>query len=386
MITQKELAQRLRLARTNVGLSQDEVAVELDVARPTVSQIEAGKRSVSSIELAQLASLYRRPMASFFDEGFEEALSEDPLTILFRANELGPEDLRVVEEFEDLCRAYSDLERLLGLENQGDLLPDYSGIGEPYNKLQARRQGEKVAAEERRRLGLGDDPIRDVFELLEGQGVRLFVRLLRESGVSGLFLYDSKIGPCILVNRTERPGRLAFDAAHEYAHVLMDRRLRAHATPFGRPEEHEELLEVRANSFAAAFLMPAAGIEHFLWDLGMTREVKDGVDAVEVLYLQRTFGVSYLATLYRLQNLGWLDRTKREKLGDQQPVVLARVLGLPEEPEANLERFEEERGYPLRYRYLVLEAYQRTKISLGRLAELLRYDLEEARELAWNLE
>lgn len=386
MITQEKLAQRLRMARINVGLSQDQVAAELGVARPTVSQIEAGKRSVSSIELARLASLYRRPLASFFDEDFEESLSEDPLTILFRANELGPEDLRVVEEFGDFCRSYSDLEELLGLKNEKDPLPDYGGIGEPCNKPQAIRQGEKIAAEERRRLGLGNDPIRDVFELLESQGVRLFVRRLREGGISGLFLYGAEIGPCILINGAERPSRLTFNAAHEYAHVLLDRRLRAHASPSGQPEEHEELLEVRANSFAAAFLMPAAGIEGFLWDLGVAQDgSRADLDVVDVLYLQRTFGVSYQAALYRLQNLGWLDRAKREALGEQQPEVLARVLDLPEEPEADLDRFEEERGYPLRYKYLVLEAFQRAKISLGKLAELLRYDLEDARELAWSL-
>lgn len=374
MITQVELARRLRSARINVGLSQEEVAAGLGVVRPTVSQIEAGKRGVSSIELARLAKLFRRPLGSFFDEGFEEVLSEDPLTVLFRAVEVKPNDLWVVEEFEDFCRAYRDLEELLGLDGEVDSLPDYGGIGEPHNKPEAIRQGEKVATEERRRLGLGNGPIRDVFELLEG--VRLFARPLRESGISGLFLYDKKIGPCILVNRTERPGRLAFDAAHEYAHVLMDRRLKAHATLFGRPGEHKELLEVRANAFSAAFLMPAERIERFLWDIGMTREAGHKIDVVNVLYLQRTFGVSYQAALYRLQNLGWLDKARREELEERQPEVLARALGLTGESEVD---------YPLRYKYLALESYQRERISLGRLAEMLRVDLEDARELVWDL-
>jgi Zn-dependent peptidase ImmA (M78 family)/DNA-binding XRE family transcriptional regulator len=384
MITQLELAKRLRRARVNVGLSQDDVAAELGVLRPTISQIESGNRGVSSIELVRLASLYRRPLVSFFDEDFEEALSEDPLTLLFRAVELKPGDMWVVEEFENFCHAYRDLEKLLGLEGEKDPLPDYGEIGEPHNKLEAIRQGEKVADEERRRLGLGDDPIRDVFELLEGQGVCLFVRPLRESGISGLFLYDKKIGPCILINGVEHPSRLTFDAAHEYAHVLLDRRLRAHVTLSGQPEEHEELLEVRANRFAAAFLMPAEGIERFLWDLDMVRG-RHRSDVVDILYLQRTFGVSYQAALYRLQNLSWIDQAKRKELGDEQPEVLARVLGLPEEGKADLDRFEGEKGYPLRYKYLALEAYQREKISLNRLAELLHLDIEDTRELAWDL-
>lgn len=67
MLTQAELVRRLRLARLNVSLSQEAVAGEFAVPQPTISQIEGGKRGVSSLELAKLARLYRRPLASFFD-------------------------------------------------------------------------------------------------------------------------------------------------------------------------------------------------------------------------------------------------------------------------------------------------------------------------------
>ena len=385
MVTQAELARRLRLARLNVGLHQQTVASELGLPRPTISQIEAGKRSVSSLELAKLAKLYRRPLASFFGEDFEQALADDPVIILFRATELEPEDRAVVAEFAGLCRAYTELEELLDLDHEV-ALPDYSEIGEPRDKLQAIRHGEQVAAAERQRLGTGDDPIRDVFALLDSQGVRLFVRPIRESGISGLFLYNRAIGPCILINGAERRSRLAFNAAHEYAHVLLDRRLRAHVSSAGRllaePEQRAELLEVRANSFAAAFLLPAAGIERFLGDRGHTRRNRQELDVLDVLYLHRAFGVSYQAAHYRLQNLGWLDRNRRAELPQHQPEVLARVLGLPDECDTDGGGIAR---YPLRYVYLALEAYRQAKISLGKLAELLGQSLAEARELVWDL-
>gem|GEM_PF-7118003 len=69
MITQVGLARRLRFGRLNVGLSQEAVASELGVPRPTISQIESGKRGVSSLELAKLAELYRCPLTCFLRRG-----------------------------------------------------------------------------------------------------------------------------------------------------------------------------------------------------------------------------------------------------------------------------------------------------------------------------
>ena len=92
-------------------------------------------------------------------------MADDPVTGLFRTTELQPEDRAVVAEFADLGCAHTELEELLDLEHEATL-PDYSGIGEPRDNLQAIRHGEQVAAEERHRLGTGYDPIRDVLALL----------------------------------------------------------------------------------------------------------------------------------------------------------------------------------------------------------------------------
>lgn len=52
------IAQRLRLARENAGLSQGQVAKKLDLQRPSISEMEAGRRRVSAEELSTLAALY----------------------------------------------------------------------------------------------------------------------------------------------------------------------------------------------------------------------------------------------------------------------------------------------------------------------------------------
>ena len=54
----EEIAKRLRLAREAAGLSQGQVAKRLELHRPTVSEIEAGRRRVSAEEIACFANLF----------------------------------------------------------------------------------------------------------------------------------------------------------------------------------------------------------------------------------------------------------------------------------------------------------------------------------------
>lgn len=52
------IAQRLRAAREQAGLSQGQVAARFGMNRPTISEIEAGRRRVSAEEVSLFSSLY----------------------------------------------------------------------------------------------------------------------------------------------------------------------------------------------------------------------------------------------------------------------------------------------------------------------------------------
>lgn len=54
----EKIAGRLRLARETAGLSQGQVAKRLQMHRPTISEIEAGRRKVASEELTKFGELY----------------------------------------------------------------------------------------------------------------------------------------------------------------------------------------------------------------------------------------------------------------------------------------------------------------------------------------
>jgi transcriptional regulator with XRE-family HTH domain len=52
------MASRLRAARLQSGLSQGQVAKLLGLHRPTISELEAGRRKVSAEEVSRFAALY----------------------------------------------------------------------------------------------------------------------------------------------------------------------------------------------------------------------------------------------------------------------------------------------------------------------------------------
>lgn len=56
--TKEAIAKRLRLAREQAGLSQAQVARLLGLHRPAITEVEAGRRSVTAEELTKLAEIY----------------------------------------------------------------------------------------------------------------------------------------------------------------------------------------------------------------------------------------------------------------------------------------------------------------------------------------
>lgn len=97
----KLIASRLRLAREQSGLTQGQAAKLLNIHRPTLSEIEAGRRRVAAEELSNLAKIYGVGISWIAGEDSEEADSRQD-RIELAAREMG----KLKKE---------DLDRLLGL-------------------------------------------------------------------------------------------------------------------------------------------------------------------------------------------------------------------------------------------------------------------------------
>ena len=89
------IASRIREARKMAGLSQGQVARMLGLHRPSVSEMEAGNRSVSAEELSRLADLFDVSLSWLGGEGAEKVdILDDKLQLAARElQKLKPEDL-----------------------------------------------------------------------------------------------------------------------------------------------------------------------------------------------------------------------------------------------------------------------------------------------------
>jgi transcriptional regulator with XRE-family HTH domain len=76
----RALGERLRESREFLGLSQQDVAQLLKLTRPAVTNIETGKRKVSTLELREFARLYRKPYDWLIGESRDSVPAEDELT------------------------------------------------------------------------------------------------------------------------------------------------------------------------------------------------------------------------------------------------------------------------------------------------------------------
>jgi len=100
----RELGERLRRSREYLGLSQGEVAEKLGVSRTAITQMEAGRRKVSTLELAKLARLYGQSYEYFLGE-VPELVEDETSQALFRAaRDLTDEDRQQVLRFAQFLR------------------------------------------------------------------------------------------------------------------------------------------------------------------------------------------------------------------------------------------------------------------------------------------
>lgn len=406
-ISAEQIGKRLRVARESRGLTQGVAAAEIGLRSSAISLMESGKRQVSTLELTRLAELYGRSVEWFVNP---KASAEDPVFALFRAApDLGNGEAR--KQVGYCIRLFSTGASLADMLGRAatSALPCYE-LPEPSSTGLAIEQGQYVADQERRRLGLGVASILSIPELIGSQGIWTAALRLSDE-VSGLFLRSLEFGMGILVNGGQPPVRKRFSYAHEYGHALMDRDCETTVTSRNNAKH---VREQRANAFAAAFLIPEDGVRAFMHDLGKGRGSRRAgavVDSVEeqvvrgewrmppgsqrvtyadVALLSRNFGVSYSAAVWRLRGLGIINAKVAEALLEQTDMARSYLREFQVyEPEGggNNAPAEEHEDHDLKWQILplALEAWRRDEISQGRLLEigrLLHIDDEMTLDLA----
>lgn len=371
-----ELGRRIRVAREEASLSQDAVAQHLDMPRSAVSLIESGKRKVDSLELERFSRLVGKSILFFFDEvsgAVEESnFEDDPTQILFSANQvvdISP-DKEQIERFREFHRNFKDLARKL------------NRISEPlsteprYNVFKPTPAAAKwMATQERARLGIPIfSPIRNMWEILENEGVRVMAWKLTTPKLGGCFIFSPFLGSFVLVKKNLGDysiNKQNFVLAHEYCHHLIHRQQKGiTCDPSGHYRKPEEYF---AQWFAANFLMPEEAI---VPRLATYLEKSNGdITAEIVMHLALDFGVSYKAMLYRMEDkkIGLIEKNLAQELSKEKPKQLLARIG------RSVPRLEKINHFPNEYIEMNFDAYRLGYISLSKLAELLEITLEEAK-------
>ena len=188
-----------------------------------------------------------------------------------------------------------------------------------------------------------------------------------------------------------REGASASRMRTNMPHALLDR---DRNIAISSASNSSELVERRANAFAAAFLMPRNGVyealrrldkglpsrqEHTVFDVASGGHIdaefrsparSQRINYKDIAMLAHRFGVSYQAALYRLKSLRHISHAavrgvswNSEEFGRQLLRELS-MAGNVEEPE------HRDRELRSEIAHLAIEAYRREEISRGRVLEL----------------
>lgn len=355
------LANRLKKARERTGLTLSDAAARLGFANyQTLSSIEKGEREVKASELALCAKHYFCSMATLLTD--DSLLGSEDMCLLWR--KAPSEDKRAETEASIRYRLenFDLLETLLGIGQQGNSQPLNVKPEDLQSDLNIDRLAKKVSDV----LNLGSRPAFTLPKIME-QTMRTKILYVDLSDLgSAASTVHPKLGSAIVVNSNEAPWRINYTLAHELFHIITwnlftPQQLQGDAAYF-------EDVEKKAERFASTLLLPAEELKAELFDRIVDSKLSD-TDIIEVAY---DFGVSSIALLYRMKNLGWLtyDQVTEVRKNEEFSRLDRQI------------RSEKKISAPFSERYILLaiKCLRNGLISRGKFAEIMGINRPEIDE------
>jgi transcriptional regulator with XRE-family HTH domain len=347
------LASRIREAIRASGMSQQALAGTVGMDPTALSKVLSGRRRLSSLELALIADATCVPV--------DELLSfREPSGRNFAAR-IQPDETPAVDEARLRLNDFLETDALLrdlGLPAPPGLLPLSLGKG---SYLQ---QASYLADRVRELAGIGDSYIEELAGFCEQSlGVDVAVENLPR-GLDGLSIACGSYR-IALVSSAIPATRQRYTLAHEIAHlaagdtegVVIDEDL------FGQSSEKER----RANSFAAAFLMPESSLRKALGTSGAT-EASVGEMLVG-------YKVSLDALAWRLFDVELVDAAGRERVRQMSAPKLVLLAGHAAEYQRQLQDLGLRR-LPTGLLQRTLDAFNRGDVGVRVLSRLTKIPAE----------
>ncbi len=174
---------------------------------------------------------------------------------------------------------------------------DWPPIDLPVWSLGVDVGSEEDAAEMlRAKWYVPNGPVRSVSAQLDRAGVLTIPTPFGTAEMDAIGQWPSDLPPVLFVNIDTPQDRLRFTLMHEIGHLVLHQRSALTTV--------SEEIEVEANRFASAFLMPKAEIKPYL----------RGLDLAKLGSLKRHWRVSMAALLMRAKQLGTISPTEERAL------------------------------------------------------------------------
>jgi len=323
---------RIKSARINAGLSQEELGNKLGVTKMAISKYENGTVTPNSAVLIALAKALEVRIEYFFRSN-EIRLSKP----VYRARKalLPKDETKILGKTADWLERYLDVEQITGSERPLDL-PDPKSC-----RVSSLDQIEEVAVRVREEWNLDLNPIENVMDVLEQHGIKVGV-IAAPVKFDALTMKYNDDHPLIIVNKTFPGDRQRLSLAHELGHLVLN-------LDEGIDEEEA------AFRFAGAFLIPK---ETAIRELGPKRRM---LDFRELYVLKHKYGMSMGALIYRARILKIIS----EAAADRHWIEMRSRKWHLKEPGEQVEP-----EVPTHFELLLLRAFAEHKISQSRFDEL----------------
>lgn len=276
----KNFPERLKAARKMKGYSLQELsdAVNNQWNKQYLNRLETGEAAPDSEILRALCKALGVTHEYFFRE-----VSVSLEDVKFRKLKKLPvkEQERVVHQTAEYLERYLELESMLGIDNQVPFTPK-------QYEVKSDEDVERAAEKLRHILGIGEDCIYNVIEMLEDNHIKVFP-LAVDTAFSGMStVLKDEIAVVVLNDSREIPlVRKRFTALHELAHLYLDLE--------GYEEKQAEKF---CDHFAGAMLLPAGKLRQYFGNKRTKIIMK------ELYLIAADYGISLAAIMYRALNLG----------------------------------------------------------------------------------
>jgi len=284
------IGERIERARQAAGLSLRDLAEEMDISHTAVSNYIKGKTTPSSTVLLRFAKALDVRVEYFFRRA--EVRLEG---VEYRKRTT----LSVAAKKQIIADAEDQLERWLALE---EFMPaswsrTFKLPSSLPKSIETGDDIEQAAMLMRKAWNLGHNPIPDLIDTLEEQGLRVItVKGDEEQKFDGFSAHCAET-PVVVVGELWCGDRQRFTLAHELGHLVLHGRLAD-----GMDEEKA------CHRFAGAFLAPQDVVINALG------EQRHWLEFQELGLLKEEFGLSMQAWIFRCADLGILPQTVKKEL------------------------------------------------------------------------